>query len=307
MRIIEGTMDFKINEKTAVAIGKFDGIHRGHRRLLEVLLSQKNKGYHTCVFTFDPPPSTFFAKEKIGELTTKEEKRRMFAKMGIDTLLEFPLTKESAAMAPEFFVKEILVEKMNAGFIVAGTDLSFGDKGKGNSELLIEMSKELGYQVWLIDKVCWGEREVSSSYIREEVTKGNMELVEQLLGNPYSVYGQVKHGNKIGRTIGMPTVNQVPPEEKLLPPNGVYYSEIELQGRVYKGITNIGYKPTVSDKPIMGVETFIYNFNQDVYGDMVEVRLFSFRRPEMKFDGVEQLKAQMKQDIEAGALYSHKQ
>ena len=305
MRIILDCSEFHIAERTAVAIGKFDGIHIGHQKLLARILEKKQDGFVACVFTFDPPPDVLFGKRTQKELTTREEKRMLFEKMGVDILIEFPLNKETAATLPEDFVKGILVEQMNTEFIAAGTDLAFGKNGAGNSELLIKMQAECGFEVEIIDKVCKDGREISSTYVREAVAEGNMELAEELLGEPFTVYGEVLHGNRLGRTLGMPTINQLPPENKLLPPFGVYYSEVEIDGNVYKGITNIGLKPTVNKGEGVGVETFIYNFNQDVYGDMVQVRLFHFKRPEQKFDNVEALKKQIKSDVEDGLSYQH--
>lgn len=303
MKIIKETTEFHIEEQTAVAIGKFDGIHIGHRRLLEQVLAQKKKGLKACIFTFDPPPSQFFGMGEAKELTSREEKRHLFARIGIDVLVEFPLNEKTAAITPQSFIRDVLAGQLWAGFIAAGTDVSFGDKGAGNSSLLEAMQKECGYRLEIIDKVCYKGREVSSTYVREKIREGSMEEAFHLMGGPYPVYGQIVHGRKIGRTIGMPTINQLPPEGKLLPPNGVYFSEVEIEGRRYKGITNIGSKPTVSKVPVIGVETYIYNFNQEIYGDMAEVRLYAFKRPEQKFSGIEELKKQMKEDIREGIAY----
>lgn len=305
MRIIEGCEDFQIEQRTAVAIGKFDGIHIGHQRLISEILQKKQEGYQACIFTFDPPPHVFFSGKSMSELTTKEEKRRIFQQLGIDVLIEFPLNKATADMLPEVFVKKVLSEQMQAGLVAAGTDLSFGRGGTGDSSLLCSMQEECGFEVKLIEKICIDGREVSSTYVREAVADGNMELATELLGEPYTIFGEIVHGKKLGRTIGMPTINQLPPQGKLLPPYGVYFSEVEIEGKLYKGITNIGCKPTVNDEKQAGVETFLYNFNQDVYGDMATVKLFSFKRPEMKFSGIEELKAQMKADIEDGLRYLH--
>lgn len=305
MRIIHDCSEFYIEDRTAVAIGKFDGVHIGHQKLLQRILQKKQEGYKACVFTFDPPPNVLFGKRTQKELTTREEKRLLFERIGVDILVEFPLNKETAATLPEDFVRKILTEQMNTAFIAAGTDLSFGKGGTGNSELLCMMQTECGFEVEIIDKVCKDGREISSTYVREAVAEGDMELAEELLGEPFTVYGEVLHGNRLGRTLGMPTINQLPPANKLLPPFGVYYSEVELEGNVYKGITNIGLKPTVNKGEGVGVETFIYNFNQDVYGDMAQVRLFKFKRPEQKFSDVEELKNQIKADVEEGFFYQH--
>ena len=312
MKIIENTTEFCINGKTAVAIGKLDGFHRGHQKLLAQLREQKSRGLQSVVFTFVPSPAAFFSRETVKELSTIAEKRRIFENAGVDYLIEYPFYQEIADMEPEAYIKDVLVGMIHAACIVAGDDVSYGKRGAGDCTLLQAKAEEYGYDVMIIDKVLYEGREVSSTYVREEVRNGNMELVTSLLGTPYHVGGEIVHGRKLGRTIGMPTVNLMPPEEKLLPPNGVYYSYVYLHSkdgtmpydsRRLPSITNIGTKPTVDDRSVMGVETYIYDFDSDVYGNDMEVYLLSYKRPEMRFDGVDALKAQMESDIEAGRKY----
>ena len=197
MQIISGTTEFECKHHTAVAIGKFDGIHQGHRMLLSQILKAKEDGLQSAVFTFDPPPGVFFSGKPQAELTTKEEKRRVFDRMGIDLLIEFPMNAETAAMPPETFVREVLHDRLQTRFIAAGTDLSYGDRGKGDWHLLQAMSERMGYQVQVIDKIMYNGREISSTFVREEVQKGNMELAERLLGAPYCVAGNVMHGKRL--------------------------------------------------------------------------------------------------------------
>ncbi|EOS22565.1 MAG: bifunctional riboflavin kinase/FAD synthetase [Lachnospiraceae bacterium] len=306
MKIIENTTEFYIEEATAAAIGKFDGFHRGHQKLLGQLRQQQEQGLKSVVFTFVPSPAAFFSSSPVKELSTIEEKRRIFEKAGVDYLIEYPFHQEIADMEPEVFVKEVLAGRLRAKCVVAGEDVSFGKKGAGNYHLLQELASNCGYQVILIEKVSYQDKEVSSTYVREEVRKGNMELAAQLLGTPYHVGGKIIHGRQLGRTIGMPTVNLLPPSEKLLPPKGVYYSYVVLHGgeeNKLPAITNIGTKPTVDDRCMMGVETYIYNFDQDVYGEELEVYLLKFKRPEMCFDGVDALKRQMAKDLAEGKQY----
>lgn len=283
-----------------MAIGKFDGVHLGHRRLLQEILEQKRNGLAACVFTFDPPPAVLFGSSDGKELTTIKEKRILFERMGVDILIEFPLNYETAAMAPVDFARKILAEQMNARFIAAGTDLSFGDKGAGDAQLLRKLSHELGFAVKTIEKICIQGTEVNSTYIRELLKAGHMEQVEMFLGTPYTVTGTVMHGNQIGRKLGFPTVNLVPGEGKLLPPNGVYYSAVLCKGHKYHGISNVGCKPTVTEEKRIGVETYLYDFDENIYGEEIEVYFYSFKRPEQKFDSLEALKAQLQQDIADG-------
>ena len=303
MRIIAGTTDFKILQPTAVAIGKFDGLHLGHKELLKQVLKMKNEGLLSTIFTFDPPPEVLFGKRIAKEITTKEEKRIIFENMGVDILIEYPLNEISAAIEPEDFVKDVLKEKMNMSYLAAGYDLSFGHKGAGNAGLLRKLAPELDFELEIIEKVCEAGIEISSTFIREEVEKGNMSHVAKLLGEPYMVIGQVVHGAKLGRRIGMPTINLLPEKEKMLPPKGVYYSRTKIGEKEYKSITNIGEKPTVSNTKQIGVETYLYEFDKDVYGKNAIVKLLEFKRPEQKFTDLEELKVQMLKDINDGREY----
>ena len=172
-----GSTEFYIEEPSVVAIGKFDGFHCGHQRLLRMVKEQKEKGFVTVVFTFVPSPAAYFSKENVKELTTIEEKRSLFEKAEIDYLIEYPFYKEIADMEPERFIKDVLVKRIHAKCIVAGEDVSFGRHGAGNYQLLCDKSEECGYEVVIIEKVQYEGREVSSTYVREEVIKGNMDDV----------------------------------------------------------------------------------------------------------------------------------
>ena len=303
MRIISGTTQFRIEEGTAVAIGKFDGLHLGHRRLLEEILRQKEDGLAAAVFTFDPSPEIFFGMNPSRELSTNEEKRPLFREIGIDILVEFPFNRLTAATTPEDFVIDILCHRMNARFVAAGTDLSFGAMGKGNFALMSSLSRHLGFEARKIDKIERNGKVISSTLIRRYVEEGNMEEAAACLGAPYRITGKIVHGRALGRRIGIPTLNQLPPPDKLLPPFGVYYSEVKADGRIYKGMTNIGTKPTVSEEPKVTVETYLYDFDGDLYGETAEVGLLTFRRPEKRFSGVPELKRTMEEDIRAGKIY----
>lgn len=302
MRIIEHTTDFCLSGRSAVAIGKFDGVHLGHRKLIDNIIGQKRENCLATVFTFDTSAAAFFGGEE-KELTTKAEKRRIFAQMGVDVLIEFPLNAQTAATEPEVFVREYLAERMRAAYICAGSDLSFGRNGAGSYALLTQYAGQYGYRVELIDKVRVGGEEVSSTRVREEVRGGRMEAAASMLGQPYSVGGHVEHGRKLGRTLGMPTANLIPEEDKLLPPDGVYYSRVLTENAAYNGVSNVGCKPTVSAGAVTGVETYLYDFAGDLYGRDITVELLAFLRPELKFDSVERLRAQMEADIAAGRAY----
>lgn len=303
MKIISNTVDFRIHEKTAVAIGKFDGVHLGHRKLLEIIKKAKEKGLKAAVFTFAPSPGTYFSGKVVPELTTREEKQALFEKLGVDYLVEYPFNRETSRIAPEDFVNIILLKQMSAKMIVAGEDVSFGYRGTGNEALLEKISREKGFEVKIVPKICYENTIISSTYIRNVLQKGNMELVHALMGEPYFLSGVVSTGNQLGRTMGMPTVNLLPREDKLLPPKGVYFSTVDYEGTVYKGITNIGQKPTFGTENPIGVETYIYDFSKMIYGEVIQIRLYHFKRPEQKFADVNELKQAIAENIAQGAEY----
>ncbi len=305
MQIIKHTREFLLKESTAVAIGKFDGIHIGHKTLLTEILKQKKKGLKATVFTFDPPANVFFAKEDTleSEILTKTEKRAYFQQMGIDYLVEFPLTEETAKITANEFVTEILQKQMNMKYIVAGEDVSFGYKGAGNANLLYEFANDDSYKVCILPKVMCGNHVISSSLIREKLSVGDMELVHEMLGRPYEITGQVLEGAQLGRTIQMPTANIKPPCEKCVLPSGVYYTNVYVNHKKFHAVTNIGYKPTVSKERELGIESFLFDFDQFIYGESITVQFLHYKRPEKQFESFVQLAEQIRQDKESACNY----
>lgn len=305
MKYITGTREFQIDEPAVVTLGKFDGRHRGHQKLIQRMAEVKEeKGYKTAVFTFDMAPLALVTGEPQKVITTNLEKKNNLEKIGIDYLVEYPFSKEIAHMEPEEFVKKVLVGQMNARTIVVGTDCSFGYRGAGNADHLFQWKDKYGYDLIVIPKEQDHHRDISSTYIREQLDEGNMEKANELLGEPYAIHGTVVHGNHIGGAVlGFPTANIIPPPEKHLPLFGVYVSKVYVDGTYYGGYTNIGKKPTVEGNSSVGVETFIHGINQDIYGKNIEVQLLHFIRPERKFEGLEQLKAQIEKDREYGLEY----
>jgi len=300
MKIIE-TTDFELDGNYCVAIGKFDGIHRGHKKLIDMAMSYGEQGYQSAIFTFDPSPAAFFGDGSYKGLTTKNEKRHIFQKLGIDVLVEYPLNKESAAVSPEAFVRDILISKMHTKVVVCGPDFTFGHKGSGNVELLKGFGEKYDFEVVVCDKVRAATpedtQEISSTLIRKEVEAGKMEQVTEHIGAYYSVTGKVTKGRQIGRTIGIPTINLIPEPDKLLPPFGVFEALVSFGGKRYQGITNVGVKPTVTENKQVVVETFIFDFEGDLYDKVITVNLLKMVRPERKFSSVEELKEQIESDI----------
>ena len=296
MKYIKNTTEFFIEEPTVISLGKFDGIHRGHELLLEQLLKKKREGYATVIFTFDIPPKKALDAQDAKVLTTNEEKMHMFESFGIDYLIECPFTQEVMSMEPKAFIAWIS-KVLQMKFVVVGDDFRFGHKRAGDYHTLQQYEEEFGYKTIVLDKLKDSNRDISSTYVREKIADGNIKKANQLLGYKYFIKSEILHGRKLGRTIGIPTINMILPSNKLLPPNGVYVTEVLVDGKTYMGVTNVGCKPTVSSENIVGVETYIDEFNQDVYGEKIVVSFIDFIRPEQKFANVEELKAQMMSDI----------
>ncbi len=310
MQIIENTTEFHIDEPTAVAIGKFDGIHLGHRALFEKLNEQKEAGLKTCVFSFYPSPSVLFGGKDEPSLFTREEKRLAMEEMGVDHFIEFPFTLKTAATDPEDFIKKVLKESLNAHYIVAGNDVSFGKGGRGNAKLLQSESLRYGYEMEIVDKVMWKDKEISSTLVRDMIRESRMEEAAELLGAPYYLRGKVEEGKKLGRKLDMPTANIYPSHEKLLPKNGVYFtlSSVEDDNRTYPGVTNIGIRPSFNDGVRKSVETFLLDFDEDLtgelYGKEMTVRLLHFEREERKFESAEELRQEVENDVKKAERFA---
>ena len=296
MKYIRNTVDFQIEEDTVISLGKFDGIHRGHELLMERLAEKKREGLKAAIFTFDIPPRRNVQHVEAKVLTTNEEKMHIFEEMGIDYLIECPFTEEVMHMEPEDFIR-MLVERLHVKCIVAGEDFRFGHNRRGDYRMLQEYAGKLGYEALILKKMKEDARDISSTFVREEIAAGNIEKANHLLGYRYLVKGMVKHGNQIGRTIGIPTINLIPQEEKLLPPFGVYVSEVAIGEERYQGVTNVGCKPTIEGNNPVGVETYLLDFHENVYDRIVTVEFISKIRAEHKFKNIEALKEQMENDI----------
>ena len=288
---------------TVVACGKFDGIHKGHQKLIEKLLQYEKQGYESAIFTFD---SSIAKVMKNGEefLFTAEERRYYLEQLGIQHLAEYRFEEPLIHLSPEAFVRDILVGQMGAKVIVVGEEFHFGYQRQGDCEVLRCLSKKYDYQLVVVPRYKEEENEekISSSEIRICLSKGQMEQTNEMLGHPYFIRGEVVHGRQLGRTIGMPTANLQVPTEKLIPPNGVYVTRCRLQERILYGITNIGTKPTVDGRDV-GVETYLFSFDEDIYGEEITVEFLHYVRKEQKFDSVAQLIEQMHRDAEFGMQY----
>ena len=306
MEYIRGTTEFHLEEPSVISLGKFDGLHRGHELLIESMLQKKKTGLKAVIFTFDIPPKNLAHQDEIKVLTTNNEKMHIFEQIGIDYLIECPVTDEFMHMDPLDFIRKI-VQELRVKAMVVGKDFHFGHHRAGDYHTLEQYAKEFGYEVSAVDKMQYEDRDISSTFIREEVAAGNMEKANRLLGYHYFVQGVVEHGKHMGGPVlGLPTVNILPPADKLLPPFGVYVTETAIRDQIYQGISNVGCKPTIAGDNPVGVETHIFDFNRDVYGSEIRVDFLTRIRPEYKFHSLEDLKAQMMEDISfARTFFSH--
>ena len=276
---IEG--EFPKLANCAVTMGKFDGIHRGHRKLVEKIRERKTLGEQAVLFAIDASSNM---------ILTSQERASLLEKLGVDVLVECQLDDRIRHMKAENFIKEILMGDLGASYVVVGEDNRFGFERKGTPKLLEEFGSKYGFEVEILSKEMDGRRKISSTFIREELKKGKMEKVSSLMGADYFVEGQVVHGRGMGHKVLLPTTNLVPPKSKILPPNGVYVTSSYFGEKVYHGITNIGYKPTVGES-FVGVETYLFDCEEDLYGENCRVDFKKFLRPERKFSSLEALKA----------------
>ncbi len=295
----EKEIQIETEKGTVVALGKFDGFHQGHMLLLAEVLRLQKDGYTGVIFTFDIRENSVFQVSNMKNIMTSDEKYEFTKNLGVDIFIEYPFDDEFASMEPEAFIKDILVDRLHAKYVVVGTDFGFGRNKRGNVKLLQELENRYGYQVLVLEKKKIDDKIVSSTYIRELVKNGKMEDVTKFLGRPYLLSGHVVHGKELGRTIQVPTANLLPQRGKLYPAAGVYASKIQLEnGNSFYGITNIGDNPTVSSDSRVTIETHIFDFDADIYEQKIFDELLHFIRGEKKFAGIPELKQQMDADIQ---------
>ena len=293
MQIITGIEPHQWKKSTAVTLGKFDGLHRGHQKLVNRIMEYKSPECDSVLCAFD------MGRESL--MTKDERRKRLEGK--IDYLVEYRFTKELREMEAEDFIDQILCDNFHASHIVVGTDFSFGYRKKGDAAMLAAFAESRGYTLDVIEKERYQGRVISSSYIREALSRGEVELAGELLGYPYEMSGVVEHGRRLGRTLGFPTMNIEPREHKILPRFGVYACRVRIDGKWYDAIGNAGIKPTVTNEHKRLLEVFVFGYEGDTYGKEIRVQFCTFERPETKFDSVEELKNQVMRDIRFGEEY----
>jgi riboflavin biosynthesis protein ribF len=288
--------DFLITEPTAVTIGNFDGIHLGHQKLIETVLTYSKKfNLKSVVFSFNPHPIAFFGKtDDFRTMFDNEEKKLIAEREGIDVLVQYPFTNKFANMNPQEFI-DLLKEKTNCRVLVVGENYCFGKDRIGNLSILEHLGNERGIKVIGIPRVKVNDVRVSSTRIRGLIDYGDMERVAYLLKKPYFVMSKIVEGYKRGRELNFPTINMEPQPKKLLPPDGVYFSTIIIDNKEYYGISNIGINPTFNGDR-RKIETHIFDFSENVYGKIAIVTFYKRIRKEIKFNNANDLKIQMEKD-----------
>lgn len=295
MQYIKGLENYVPNEPCAVTFGKFDGLHRGHRVLIDKvaeLAKKENMKGAVCAFDMNRQETLMTAEE-----------RRLYLEGKADCLVSCMFTKEFRELSAEAFIKDVIKGVFRADYVVVGTDFCFGHEKRGDIHMLAAYAGQYDYELIVMEKKRYQGRIISSTYIKETLQKGNVSDASQMLGYDFGVRGTVEHGRRLGRTLGFPTMNVPWPEGKIAPPRGVYLCRTHVGGKCYDGIANIGVKPTVSEEEALGIESFLFGYEGDAYEEEAHIELLAYVRPEKKFQDKEELKRHVESDISNARKY----
>lgn len=282
----------------ALTIGNFDGVHLGHQQLLNTLKAKADENQLlSAVMTFYPHPmQVLHPEKKIERMFDQRDLVEVLNDLGIHYLFEQNFNSEFARLEPEVFLREMLVKKMQVKQLIVGYDFAFGHDRSGDLSVLKSLCQALSVGLTVVPAYEKDEFRVSSTVIRQKLKSGEVEISAHLLGRPFYYRGVIQKGFQRGRILGVPTANLFP-DVSFVPRQGVYVTQSYLQGHCFKGITNVGVNPTVSDEQKIRVETHLFDFNQDVYGQEMRVEFLKFLRDEKKFSGLDELKEQIHRDI----------
>lgn len=297
MKVFRNFSDYPSQKPLALSLGMFDGVHLGHKCIIDEL-KKVGSAHHleTAVLTFWPHPRFVFnPNEDLKLLNTLDEKTLLMEKYGINNLFLKEFDDEFRNLTGEEFVRQILIEKLNVKYLIIGYDHSFGKNKSGNFELLQKLSKELNFEVEQMEAINIHENNISSTKIRNALLAGNILEANEMLGYSYSVSGKVVHGKKLGRTIGYPTANIETENIKLLPKKGAYIVEVFVNNQQYKGMLSVGTNPTVNGDKLT-VEVYILDFEGDIYDEKITVKFREFLHEEIKFEGLEKLIERLDED-----------
>lgn len=303
MKIINFELDSRLPanlEPIVAAIGFFDGLHKGHQKLVEEVLKQANSQELTpALITFDPSPKSVLTNNPEKTLSTISERIETAKELGLELVIVIRFSKKLSKLSPDLFYERI-IKVLNIKHMVCGEDFRYGHKGSGSVKTLKEI-RSLGLSV-VEDYKYKGER-VSSTRIKNLLSSGRVDLAKKMLNKPYELSGFVMHGRKKGRTIGFPTLNLSVEKYKILPADGVYLGVSTIRGKNYVSTINIGHNPTINTVEKKSIESFVHNYNADTYGEKVTLKIIKKLRVEIKFDEVEALIEQMHKDIAQSELY----
>ena len=305
MKIYHSIQAFSPAKKTIVTLGTFDGVHKGHKSILEKLKnSSKETGCESVVLTFFPHPRMVLQQaDGLKLLNTMDEKAYLLELFGIDNLIIHPFSKEFSRLTAEEFVKDVLVDRLNTKKIIIGHDHRFGRNRTADINDLIQFGEQYGFEVEQITALEVEEVSVSSTKIRNALTEGLISKANRYLGYPYFITGKVVTGKQLGRTIGFPTANiRLTEDYKLVPAHGVYTVSASINGKTALGMMNIGTRPTV-DGTTETIEVHFFDFNADIYNAQLRISLHHRLRFEQKFASVDELKQQLARDKESSIQY----
>lgn len=308
LNIFQSIQEFSSTKKTILTLGTFDGVHIGHKKILEkVTQNTENNKYESLVLTFFPHPRMVLQNQSdIKLLNTISEKINLLEKTGIENLVIHPFDENFSRLTAEEFVRDILVNQFNIHKIIIGHDHRFGRNRTANIDDLIGFGKQYGFEVEQISVQEIDAISVSSTKIRKALSEGNMTLANQYLGYDYFLTGTVLEGKRLGRTIGFPTANlNIKEDYKLIPLNGVYVVKSTINQKTVFGIMNIGFNPTVGGDHL-SIEIHYLDFNSELYGQELSVSILQYLRPEQKFDSIESLKTQLEKDKNKAIEYLKK-
>jgi riboflavin kinase/FMN adenylyltransferase len=300
MQIINALGTIRINRTTVATIGTFDGVHTGHRKIIdEVLRLARSENHVSIVLTFEPHPRTVIAQKSNQPLTllsTFEEKINILQHTGVEQLVIIPFTREFAGMEYQDFVKNILVEKVKVAWIVVGHDHTFGKNRQGNFAALQRLSSQYGFCLKEVGPHQYEGQTVSSSQIRDLLLAGDVSRAAAMLGYPYNMQGRVVPGDGRGRKLTFATANiELPDQQKLIPGNGVYKVECRIKEKLYRGMANIGFRPTFGGSG-RTIEVHIFDFTDMIYGEQIQISYLKRLRGEIKFKNETELIRQLQQD-----------
>ena len=304
MRIFHGTENANIQRPTVLTLGVFDGLHLGHQRIMYTVVERAKAGDAVATaITFDPHPRAVLHPESAPPLLqTLDQRLANFEVLGIEQAIVILFDREFASYPAEVFLKDIVHDRLHAKEVFLGKGFAFGRNRGGNIDLLRRMSGELGFFADEVPEVCLRGQRISSSKIRHHLSEGRVNLARRMLGRPYGVEGVVIRGNRRGHTIGFPTAN-LHPHNRVIPRFGVYATAALLEGQWRRSITNIGVRPTFETQAEPSIETYVFDFNEELYGDVLRVRFLHRIRDERKFSGIEELKAQIQRDTARALNY----